>query len=52
MRITSKLFPERLEKGVIRRGRICAWFLPREADLAIAAELFRRFVSQPPPLTT
>jgi hypothetical protein len=52
MRITSRLFPERLEKGVIRRGRMSAWFLPRSGDLQSAAELYRRFVSQPPPLAT
>lgn len=52
LRITSTLFPERLEKGVIRRGRMCAWFLPRTGDLQTAAELYRRFVSEPPPLAT
>jgi hypothetical protein len=31
--IHSLFFPERLEKGVIRRGRICGWFLPAENDL-------------------
>lgn len=46
------LFPERLEKGVIRRARICGWFLPAENDLEVAVELARRFVNEPPPLTT
>jgi len=50
--ITSRLFPERLEKGVIRRSRICGWFLPRDYDLQLAAELYHRFVNEPPPLTT
>jgi hypothetical protein len=49
--VKSKLFPERLEKGVIRRGRICGWFLPAENDLATAVELARRFVDEPLPLT-
>ena len=52
LRLTTRLFPERLEKGVIRRGRVCGWFVPREGDLQIAGELFRRFVAEPPPLTT
>jgi hypothetical protein len=46
-----KLFPERLEKGVIRRGRVCGWFLPVENDLASAVELARQFVDEPLPLT-
>lgn len=46
------LFPERLEKGVIRRARICGWFMPVENDLATAVELAKRFVAEPPPLTT
>jgi len=50
--IQSTLFPERLEKGVIRRARICGWFLPAENDLATAVELAKRFVDEPPPLTT
>jgi len=47
----SVLFPERMEKGVIRRGRICGWFLPAENDLATAVELARQFVDEPLPLT-
>jgi hypothetical protein len=50
--IKSMLFPERLEKGVIRRGRICGWFLPRENDLAVAVELAQQFIDEPLPLTT
>jgi hypothetical protein len=46
------LFPERLEKGVIRLARICGWFMPAENDLATAVELAKRFVAEPPPLTT
>lgn len=50
--VRSTLFPERLEKGVIRRARVCGWFLPRENDLAATAELAREFVAEPLPLTT
>lgn len=49
---TSVLFAERLEKGVIRRGRICGWFLPAHNDLPNALTLARQFVDQPLPLTT
>ena len=48
----SQLFPEHLEKGVIRRGRICGWFMPLENDLQTAVELARQFVNEPLPLTT
>jgi hypothetical protein len=50
--IKSLIFPERLEKGVIRRARICGWFMPAENDLETAVELAKRFVAEPPPLTT
>ncbi len=43
---------ERLEKGVIRRSRLRAMFLPREHDAAIAEKLFQRFASSEVPLTT
>jgi len=49
--VETKLFPEHLEKGVIRRGRICGWFMPAENDLETAVELAREFVNEPPPLT-
>jgi hypothetical protein len=45
------LFPDRLEKGVIRRARICGWFLPAENDLAVAVELAKQFINEPLPLT-
>lgn len=51
-RITTTLFPERMEKGVIRRARICGWFLPAENDLSLAAELAQEFIAESPPLTT
>ena len=47
-----QLFPERLEKGVIRRGRIRGLFLPRSEDIAAAARLYAEFLQSPPPLTT
>src|SRR5262245_48826049 len=50
-RLFSTLFPERLEKGVIRRGRVCGWFMPAENDLVTAVSLARQFVHEPLPLT-
>ncbi len=50
--VRSTLFPERLEKGVIRRARVGGWFLPLENDLAAAAALAQAFVGEPLPLTT
>lgn len=43
---------ERLEKGVIRRSRLRAMFLPREHDSAVAVDLYQRFAASPLPLTT
>jgi len=51
VRSTFRLFEERLEKGVIRRGRLRGFFLPREGDGATALELFSQFAATPPPLT-
>ncbi|MEX2173155.1 MAG: hypothetical protein WD872_02260 [Pirellulaceae bacterium] len=50
--VRTRLFPGRLEKGVIRRARIGGWFLPAENDLAVAVELAKRFIDEPLPLTT
>jgi hypothetical protein len=50
-KLTWRLFPERLEKGVIRRCRVAGWFLPQQNDQEHAAELFRHFVEEPLPLT-
>ncbi len=44
------LFSHFLEKGVIRRARLFAALMPT-GDLAIAADLYRRFRDQPLPLT-
>ena len=49
--VTATLFPESLEKGVIRRGRISGWFLPAENDLETALALARQFMEEPLPLT-
>ena len=49
--VSATLFPESLEKGVIRRARISGWFLPAENDLAAAVELAKEFVEEPLPLT-
>ena len=49
--VSSTLFPEFLEKGVIRRARISGWFLPAEDDLATAVALAKQFVAEPLPLT-
>jgi hypothetical protein len=47
-----QLFAEFLEKGVIRRARIHAAFLPRKGDVEYAAAFCRRIEQQPLPLTT
>lgn len=52
MRLAQRLFPEHLEKGVIRRGRIRGVFLPRAGDLPAAADCYRQFITSAPPLTT
>lgn len=50
---TTRLFSERLEKGVIRRARIAGWHIPRKTDvLAAAQELYAKFAAEPLPLTT
>lgn len=52
VRIQTPLFPEHLEKGVIRRGRIRAWLVPSNGDLAAAHRLYGEFVDSELPLTT
>lgn len=46
------LFADFLEKGVIRRARLHALFLPREGDVELAAECCRSLERRPLPLTT
>jgi hypothetical protein len=52
LRLANRLFPESLEKGVIRRGRLRGLFLARSEDEAAALTAFRAFAASPPPLTT
>jgi hypothetical protein len=47
-----ELFADFLEKGVIRRARMQSIFLPRENDLAVAAELCQEIDKRRLPLTT
>jgi hypothetical protein len=47
-----RLFPERLEKGVIRRGRVRGYLLPRASDEALALELIKDFASSQLVLST
>ncbi|MFC1759463.1 hypothetical protein ACFL2H_11970 [Planctomycetota bacterium] len=46
------LFQHDLEKGVIRRGRMRSFFIPRKNDFDAATELLREFECSPAPLTT
>jgi hypothetical protein len=50
--LTTRLFGQPLEKGVILRSRLRGIFVPLKDDRAIAAEAFRQFAVAPPPLTT
>lgn len=52
LRFGHPLFAERLEKGVIRRVRLCGAFLPRDGDLERAMTVYRHFIAEPLPLTT
>jgi hypothetical protein len=52
LRYSHPLFAERLEKGVIRRVRLCGALLPREGDLEQARQVYQHFVAEPLPLTT
>jgi hypothetical protein len=50
--LSWQLFHERLEKGVIRRGRIRGMFLPRERDSELAAACAAAFLQSPLVLST
>lgn len=52
LRYSHPLFAERLEKGVIRRVRLCGALLPRDGDLERALQLYQHFIAEPLPLTT
>ena len=45
--IRWQMFPESLEKGVIRRGRVRGVFLPREQDEQLARAAWRALVDSP-----
>lgn len=47
-----RLFDARLEKGVIRRGRLRGLVLPRAADERAAIGCYRQFIESAVPLTT
>lgn len=50
--IRHRLFTAELEKGVILRSRVLGLLLPREHDLAAAAQHYAQFAAAEPPLTT
>ncbi len=47
-----QLFPERLEKGVVRRGRVRGLFLPRAQDEALTKAALASFADSPLVLST
>ena len=52
VRLTHRLFAERLEKGVILRSRIRGLFIPRSHADELARQEYRRFAASKLPLTT
>lgn len=52
LRLTWQLFSHFLEKGVIRRGRLCSMLVPRDNDAQHAVQFFRDFLASELPLTT
>jgi len=46
--IRHHLFPEPLEKGVLRQARLRGVFLPREGDMETAAVLYSKFAASEP----
>ena len=50
--ISHELFPQSLEKGVIRRGRVRGIFLPHERDVELARTHFHEFTDSKPVLST
>lgn len=49
--LSHELFPQSLEKGVIRRGRVRGIFVPRERDVECAREHFLEFADSKPVLS-
>jgi hypothetical protein len=52
VQLSYQLFPEPIEKGVIRRARVRGLLLPRKDDVAVARDCYRQLLAAPPPLTT
>jgi hypothetical protein len=52
LRAEFRLFGESLEKGVIRRARIAAGWIGRDADLVTAERYVQQLAAESPPLTT
>ena len=50
--LTYRMFPEDLEKGVIRRGRIRALLMPTKDDIDTATKAYEALSAADPPLTT
>jgi hypothetical protein len=50
--LRHRLFPQRLEKGVILRARVRGLFVPRGNDLQSAADFYEQFNRDALPLTT
>ena len=52
VQLSYELFPEPIEKGVIRRVRVRGMLLPREHDLDLAQACYSQLLAAPLPLTT
>jgi hypothetical protein len=50
-KLTHRLFPQSLEKGVILRARLRGFFVPRDGDTSLVPVLAREFAASGPPLT-
>jgi hypothetical protein len=51
IQLSNRLFGGRLEKGVIVRSRMRAFFAPRDRDVELARACFAEFAASDPPLT-
>ena len=51
VRVSAGVIHEHLEKGVIRRARVCGWFVPAIDWQQRAWTLYESYRSEPPPLT-
>ena len=51
-KISHELFPDRMEKGVIRRARILGAFVPTSSADSLIAALRGQFEQSAPPLAT